>query len=149
MGVLGILLLVIFIITSLLLIGLVLIQDEQGEGLGGIFGGGSAAPVGNRTGNILTKTTTILGAIFFLTSFGLAWLNRTPEAGNVEAAARQLEAEEGAIEWWRTEESVVPDAETEIEPPAEVQSVDDGSEALNPDEPSSDEESSPTDESAE
>lgn len=119
MGVLGIILLVIFIATSLLLIGLVLIQDEQGEGLGGIFGGGSAAPVGNRTGNILTKTTSILGAIFFLTSFGLAWLNRTPEAGNVEAAARALEAEQGAIEWWRTDESA---AEGGIDAPATLDS---------------------------
>jgi preprotein translocase subunit SecG len=128
MGVLGIVLLVIFVITSLLLIAIVLIQDEQGEGLGGIFGGGSAAPVGNRTGNILTKTTTILGAIFFLTSFGLAWLNRTPESGNVEAAARQLEAEEGGVEWWRTEETVVPEGESgqvedlpEVEAPGETQ----------------------------
>jgi preprotein translocase subunit SecG len=128
MGVLGILLLVIFVITSLLLIGIVLIQDEQGEGLGGIFGGGSNAPVGNRTGNILTKTTSILGAIFFLTSFGLAWLNRTPEAGNVEAAARQLEAEQGAIEWWRTEdEPALPEETPEVEPPAEVETAGDES----------------------
>lgn len=121
MGVLGILLLVIFVIASLLLIAIVLIQDEQGEGLGGIFGGGSAAPVGNRTGNILTKTTTILGAIFFLTSFGLAWLNRTPESGNVEAAARRLEAEESAVEWWRTEEPVLP--ESEAAPPEDLPEV--------------------------
>ena len=34
-------LLVIFVISSLLLIAIVLIQDEQGEGMGGLFGGGS------------------------------------------------------------------------------------------------------------
>ena len=45
MGFLGILLLIVFVLAALLLIGLVLIQDEGGEGLGGIFGGGSSAPV--------------------------------------------------------------------------------------------------------
>lgn len=100
MGFLGAILMIGFVISALLLIVLVLLQDEGGEGLGGIFGGGSSQQVGNRSGNILTKTTSILGAVFFLSSFGVAWVNRTPDSGDVEAAARRLEGESGAIQWW-------------------------------------------------
>lgn len=109
MGALSILLLVVFGITSVLLIIVVLLQDEGGEGLGGIFGGGGGAgPVGNRSGNILTRTTTVLGAIFLVTAFGLAWLNRSPDTGDVEAAARQLEGDETAP-WWQVDEEDVDD----------------------------------------
>ncbi|MFP4330456.1 MAG: preprotein translocase subunit SecG [Alkalispirochaetaceae bacterium] len=112
MGFLGILLLVFFLISAVLLIFIVLVQDEGGDGLGGIFGGGGASQVGNRSGNILTKTTSVLGAVFLLSSFGLAWINRTPETGNVEGAARQLEAqEEGSVNWWETEEEAAPEGE--------------------------------------
>ncbi|RKX79897.1 MAG: preprotein translocase subunit SecG [Spirochaetes bacterium] len=106
MGIIGILLLILFLIASLLLITVVLIQDEQGEGLGGLFGGGGSATLGPRSGNILTRITAILGTIFFFCAFGLAWLNKTPEAGNVIKAARQESTQEGrVIEWWKTEEA--------------------------------------------
>ncbi|KGE73722.1 preprotein translocase subunit SecG [Spirochaeta lutea] len=99
MGILSILLLVIFALSAVLLVILVLVQDEQGEGLGGIFGGGGSGQIGNRKGNILTRATSILGFVFILSSLGLAWLNRTPDLGNVEAAARQQNAEQ-SVEWW-------------------------------------------------
>jgi preprotein translocase subunit SecG len=92
---------VVFIISSLLLILVVMVQDEGGDSLGGIFGGGGNSQVGNRSGNILTRITSVLAAVFLLSSFGLAWINRTPDSGDVEAAARRLEAERsGAVEWW-------------------------------------------------
>jgi preprotein translocase subunit SecG len=99
MGFFGIMLLIIFVITALILILMVMIQDEQGEGLGGIFGGASSSTFGSRSGNILTRTTSILGALFLLTAFGLAWVNRTPESGDVIGAA-QAEAGEQSVEWW-------------------------------------------------
>ena len=101
-------LLVTFIISAVLLVIIVLMQDEQGEGLGGIFGGGGAAPVGNRSGNILTKATTIIATIFLISVAGYAYVNRTPESANIEAAARQLESEtQGVLEWWKVDEPVV------------------------------------------
>ena len=105
MDVFTIVLLVIFVISAKLLMLIVMVQDEGGEGLGGIFGGGANAQIGNRSGNILTRITSIMGAVFLLTSFGLAWLNRTPDSGDVEAAARRLEAQSGtaAVEWWQEE----------------------------------------------
>ncbi len=113
MGIVSVLLLVIFVISAFLLILLVLIQDEQGEGLGGIFGGGTSTPIGNRSGNILTRTTSILGAIFLVCAFGLAWLNRTPSSGNPEAAARKIEAQQqSGVEWWKTSGNPAPPAQS-------------------------------------
>ncbi len=115
MGFIAILLLVFFIISALLLIGIVLIQDEQGDGLGGIFGGGSSTPFGSRSGNVLTKFTGILAAIFIFCSFGLAWVYKTDNTGdNVLSAARQTEETE---EWWNNDTPA--SDETEPEAPAE------------------------------
>ena len=107
MGLIGVLLLVVFSISSLLLIVIVLIQDEQGEGIGGLFGGGSSTAFGSRSGNILTKFTSILAAIFLVCSFALAWINRTPETGDLLGAARRGAGQEQSIdEWWVVEPEV-------------------------------------------
>lgn len=105
MALLGIILLVIFIISAILLIIIVLLQDDQGEGIGGLFGGGSSTAFGSRSGNVLTKFTSILGAIFMVCSFGLAWVNKSPEKGDVLGAARrEAVSEKGEYNWWDTEE---------------------------------------------
>ncbi len=93
MGILGILLLVIFIITSVLLILIVMVQDEQGEGIGGLFGGGSTTPFGSRSGNILTKATSIMGAIFLVCAAFLAYINKS------DASDSGIYAEE-TTDWW-------------------------------------------------
>ena len=62
-----------FILSAVLLVIIIMLQDEQGEGLGGIFGGGSSSAFGSRTGNVLTRFTSILGAIFVIGAFSLAW----------------------------------------------------------------------------
>jgi len=125
MGFIGILLLVVFIIVSILLILIVLVQNEDGDSLGGIFAGGSNSAFGSRSGNVLTKTTSILGVLFLLSSFGLAMVNRTPGDSGVEAAARQQEADVGSI-WWEDEsangeasEDSASSLEAEIEIPSE------------------------------
>jgi preprotein translocase subunit SecG len=101
MGFLGILVLVILAISAVLLILVVLVQDEEGEGIGGLFSGGSSTPFGSRSGNILTRFTAILAVIFLSCVFILAWLNRSPSEGNVIGKARQeaLETSESST-WW-------------------------------------------------
>ncbi|GAB6090947.1 preprotein translocase subunit SecG [Spirochaeta dissipatitropha] len=102
MGLLSILLLVVFIISAVLLALLVLVQDESGDGLGGIFGGGGSQQIGNRKGNILTRATSVLGAVFLISSVAFALVNRSSSVGDVEGAARRLESENGVVEWWNT-----------------------------------------------
>ncbi|MDR1899321.1 MAG: preprotein translocase subunit SecG [Treponema sp.] len=99
MGVLGVVLLVFFILIAVLLILLVLIQNEEGDSLGGIFAGGSSSAFGSRSGNVLTRATTILGALFLVISLGMALLNRTPGGTGVESAGRQLSNEAASSNW--------------------------------------------------
>ena len=95
MGILGVILLVFFVIIAVLLILLVLIQNEEGDHLGGLFAGGSNSAFGSRSGNVLTRATTILGALFLIVSLGLVLLSRTPGgSGVVEEAMRQATEEE-------------------------------------------------------
>lgn len=129
MGFLGVLILVIFVICSLLLIVMVLVQDEQGEGLGGLFGGGSSTAFGSRSGNILTKFTSILGAVFLISAFGLAWINKTPESGDVLGAARRGAAtEQNVDEWWIVEPDDAEAVEETDESDSGAEQVDEGSE---------------------
>ncbi len=101
MGLIAVILLVILVISAILLVLVVLVQDEQGEGIGGIFGGGSNTAFGSRSGNVLTRFTAVLAAIFLVCCFGVAWVNRTPSAGNVISKARQqaLSTSENQS-WW-------------------------------------------------
>ncbi|WP_010259727.1 preprotein translocase subunit SecG [Treponema primitia] len=100
MGVLSVVLLVFFVIAAILLILLVLIQNEEGDSLGGIFAGGSSSAFGSRSGNVLTRATSILGGIFLVLSLGLALLNRTPGGTGVESAGRQLSTDVDN-DWWQ------------------------------------------------
>jgi preprotein translocase subunit SecG len=99
MGVLSIVLLVFFVIIAALLILLVLIQNEEGDSLGGIFAGGSGSAFGSRSGNVLTRTTTVLGALFLVISLSLALLNRSPGGTGVESAGRELSSEQAGTNW--------------------------------------------------
>jgi len=104
MGVLGILLLVVFIIIAVLLVLLVLVQNEEGDSLGGIFAGGSSSAFGSRSGNVLTRATSILGALFLILSLGLALLNRSGGITGIEAAGREQSAEKES-DWFMNNET--------------------------------------------
>jgi preprotein translocase subunit SecG len=65
-------LIVIHLMVVLALIGLVLLQRSEGGALG--IGGGGGFMTGRGAGNVLTTSTAVLAAVFFLTSIGLALL---------------------------------------------------------------------------
>ncbi|GAA4495978.1 preprotein translocase subunit SecG [Pseudaeromonas paramecii] len=66
-------LLVLYLLISLALIGLVLIQHGKGAGMGASFGAGASNTVFGSagSGNFLTRTTAILAAVFFVISLVL------------------------------------------------------------------------------
>jgi preprotein translocase subunit SecG len=74
-------LLVFFVIDSLLMCLVVLMQRSKQEGLGAAFGGGFTESVwGAQTSQVLVKTTVWLAAIFFILSIALARLYAHREA---------------------------------------------------------------------
>ena len=68
---------VLHLFVTLAMIGVVLIQRSEGGGLGiGSTQGMGAFMSGRGTANLLTRTTAILGTLFFGISLTLALLNR-------------------------------------------------------------------------
>lgn len=67
-------LLVVHLMVVIALVGVVLLQRSEGGALG--IGGGGGFMTSRGTANVLTRTTAILAAIFFLTSMALTILPR-------------------------------------------------------------------------
>ncbi len=66
--------LVVHLMLAMALIGVVLLQKSEGGALGMGGGGMSGFMSGRTTANLLTRTTAILAACFFVTSITLAVL---------------------------------------------------------------------------
>lgn len=108
MSSIGVVLLVCFVIVSLLLVLLVSIQDDGENGMGGLLGGRGTAAFGSHSASVLTKTTFVLVALFFVLSLGLALVNKAPKvAKDLMPAAVEAEAEttETTADWWVSEET--------------------------------------------
>lgn len=70
-------LLIIHLLVTLSLIVVVLLQRSEGGGLGiGSSGGMGGFMSGRGTANLLTRTTAILGTMFFALSLALALINQ-------------------------------------------------------------------------
>lgn len=96
----AVLLLILFVLACLLLIFLVVIQDEDSDTIGGIFAGGSGSAFGSRSSNIVIKITYVLGALFFVTAFSMALINKS-STGNVAAIAAEKAQATTNTEWWK------------------------------------------------
>ncbi len=74
MDLLETLVLIVHVVVTLTLIGLVLIQHGKGADAGAAFGGGASQTVfgSQGSGSFLTRMTTGLALVFFVTSFSLA-----------------------------------------------------------------------------
>lgn len=93
MGVFGIVLLVLFSIVCALLIFMVVIQDQEGEGLGGLFSGAGNAAFGSRSSNVIVRFTYVLGALFFLIAFTLAVMQ--PKSSNDKGVLQAAQEKQG------------------------------------------------------
>ena len=70
-------LLVLFLLVTLAMIGVILVQRSEGGGLGvGSSQGMGAFMTGRGTANLLTRTTAVLGGIFMVLALALAMLGR-------------------------------------------------------------------------
>jgi len=66
--------LVIHLMIAAALVGIVLLQKSEGGALGIGGGGGGGFLTGRGTANVLTRTTAVLAAVFFVTSLTLTIL---------------------------------------------------------------------------
>lgn len=77
-------LIVVHVLTCFLLIGVVLLQQGRGADMGAVFGGSSSTVFGSSgAGNFLTRTTTVLAAIFMITAGILTYLGAYQVTGTV------------------------------------------------------------------
>ncbi len=85
MGFIRILLIVIEVVVCLLLIGVILLQKSRDSGLGMAFGAGMGESLfGAQAGNVLTRITIILGAIFLVNTTLLAIIQPAQESSLVD-----------------------------------------------------------------
>ncbi len=107
MGILNVIMQVALIFVSLLLICVILLQRNKGAGAGVSFGMGEAV-FGADMGNVLTRTTIVLGIIFLVLVLGLSLLPYNKSA-NVSVMAG-----EGTPAPAQVAEPVLPAADTAL-----------------------------------
>lgn len=68
----------VHVIAAITITGLVLIQQGKGADMGASFGSGASQTIfgSSGSGNALTKSTSIMATVFFITSLGLAIIAR-------------------------------------------------------------------------
>ncbi|MEI6891455.1 MAG: preprotein translocase subunit SecG [Pontiella sp.] len=73
---------VVLVLCCLLLIGLVLLQKSKSEGLGLAFGAGAGESLfGARAGNVLSRATVVIGAVFMGSALVLGMLFAQEDKG--------------------------------------------------------------------
>lgn len=87
MQLLNSILLTLQIISSILIIVLVLLQQGKGADMGAAFGSGSAGSVFGSAGaaNFLSRMTKWAAIVFFVTTGGLAWVAHHPSSSPIES----------------------------------------------------------------
>jgi preprotein translocase subunit SecG len=97
--------LIVHLLVALAIIGLIMLQQGKGADMGASFGAGASQTLfgSDGSGNVLTKATAWLVALFFATSFGLAILATQKSASVTELdlaipAAVETPVEEAVVE---------------------------------------------------
>lgn len=88
--------LIVHVLAAIGIIALILIQQGKGADMGASFGSGASQTIfgSEGSGNFLTKSTSLLAALFFATSFGLAIIAKDKATAIVGADLPAVEAME-------------------------------------------------------
>lgn len=91
-------LIVIYLIVVIALIGVILLQRSEGGGLG-MGSGNNGLIAAGASGNVLTRTTAILAALFFATAISLTVLSKldNPTRSILDAVGTETPAESGTV----------------------------------------------------
>ena len=106
---LKVLLYIVSITSSILLIGIIMIQqNKSGGGLGAVSGGVTEQMFGTSAGNILTKTTTWLAVIFLISTLLLGTVIGRLEKMNTSVAETLVEEQATTVAPAKTETKTEP-----------------------------------------
>ena len=91
MALLETILVVVQVLVAVALCGLILLQHGKGADMGAAFGSGSSGSLFGAAGsaNFLSRSTSILAAVFFLTSLGLTYLGTTHAKSGLQQGVMQ------------------------------------------------------------
>ncbi|WP_437887886.1 preprotein translocase subunit SecG [Phytobacter sp. V91] len=91
-------LLVVFLIVAISLVGLIMLQQGKGADMGASFGAGASGTLfgSSGSGNFMTRTTGILGTLFFIISLVLGNINanKTNKGSEWETLNAPVKAEQ-------------------------------------------------------
>lgn len=117
-------LLVAFVIICVFLVLLVLVQDQDNSGMGGLLGGGNSAAFGSHSASVLTKATVLFVILFFIVTFAIAKILPN-KSDSIDADLRAAAEESGVIiedsdevlrpsegKWWDESAETAPAEET-------------------------------------
>lgn len=111
MSTLGIVLLVVFIVISVFLVLLVVIQDDGENGMGGLLGGRSTAAFGSHSASVLSKATGVFAFLFISLAVVLAVVNKKESTDSIIESIESTENTDENVEeidenknWWGSEE---------------------------------------------
>ena len=75
------------LLSAIVMVGLILLQQGKGADMGAAFGSGASGSLFGSSGsaNFLSRTTAVLAVVFFLTSLSLAYMasNKPKTTGSV------------------------------------------------------------------
>ncbi|WP_298441301.1 preprotein translocase subunit SecG [uncultured Ferrimonas sp.] len=98
-------LMVCYLLVALAIIGLVLIQQGKGAGMGASFGSGASGTLfgSSGSGNFLTRSTAVLATLFFVLSLLLGRISantdvQTDDWNNLEVPAVEQPVSEAPVE---------------------------------------------------
>ncbi|MEN9688605.1 MAG: hypothetical protein RI998_602 [Pseudomonadota bacterium] len=88
------LLLLVQILSAIGMIGLILVQHGKGADMGAAFGSGTSGSLFGATGgaNFLSRTTSVLAAVFFVCTLGLAYFGNLRPASSGGSVLETLPA---------------------------------------------------------
>ncbi len=124
----------LFVLVSVVLILMILIQKPQGGGLGGAFGASSGSgqtAFGAKTGDVLTITTVSIFALWLLFAIGLNFAVRPQSAASQNAVMGSTTPEDAPVDTGASGEGTAGDesgaSDDAADQPAEGGPSDDGS----------------------
>lgn len=116
--------LIIYLVVSIVLVGIILLQQGKGAEMGASFGAGGANTVFGAagSGNALTKATTILAILFFAIAMAISYQNSTPDVVVDEVFDEMPAVEKKSIESQLPTDNAAGGIDSEL-PPADPEAA--------------------------